>query len=66
MTSSTITTGRIRLDQPRASGPTTSQRDHRLVTLMLRKVLLLSASAGAGHVRAAEAIEKAFKEARRR
>ena len=29
---------------------------------MLRKVLLLSASAGAGHVRAAEAIEKAFKE----
>ena len=31
---------------------------------MLRKVLLLSASAGAGHVRAAEAIEKAFKEAK--
>ena len=30
---------------------------------MLKKVLLLSASAGAGHVRAAEAIEKAFKEA---
>jgi processive 1,2-diacylglycerol beta-glucosyltransferase len=29
---------------------------------MLRKVLLLSASAGAGHVRAAQAIEKAFKE----
>ena len=29
---------------------------------MLRKVLLLSASAGAGHVRAAEAIEKAFKQ----
>lgn len=29
---------------------------------MLRKVLLLSASAGAGHVRAAEAIEKAFNE----
>src|SRR5689334_24526064 len=28
---------------------------------MLKKVLLLSASAGAGHVRAAEAIEKAFK-----
>jgi len=28
---------------------------------MLRKVLLLSASAGAGHVRAAQAIEKAFK-----
>src|SRR4030095_8929169 len=27
---------------------------------MLKKVLLLSASAGAGHVRAAEAIEKAF------
>jgi len=27
---------------------------------MLRKVLLLSASAGAGHIRAAEAIEKAF------
>src|ERR1041384_5233650 len=30
---------------------------------MLRKVLLLSASAGAGHVRAAEAIEKAFNQA---
>jgi len=30
---------------------------------MLKKVLLLSASAGAGHVRAAEAIEKAFKQA---
>jgi processive 1,2-diacylglycerol beta-glucosyltransferase len=30
---------------------------------MLRKVLLLSASAGAGHVRAAEAVEKAFKQA---
>src|ERR1051325_6350207 len=29
-------------------------------TRMLRKVLLLSASAGAGHIRAAEAIEKAF------
>ena len=29
---------------------------------MPRKVLLLSASAGAGHVRAAQAIEKAFKE----
>jgi processive 1,2-diacylglycerol beta-glucosyltransferase len=29
---------------------------------MLKKVLLLSASAGAGHVRAAEAIEKAFHE----
>src|SRR5215471_17599899 len=29
---------------------------------MLNKVLLLSASAGAGHVRAAEAVEKAFKE----
>lgn len=28
---------------------------------MLKKVLLLSASAGAGHVRAADAIEKAFK-----
>lgn len=27
---------------------------------MLKRVLLLSASAGAGHVRAAEAIEKAF------
>src|SRR5262249_40130230 len=27
---------------------------------MLRKVLLLSASSGAGHVRAAQAIEKAF------
>jgi processive 1,2-diacylglycerol beta-glucosyltransferase len=31
---------------------------------MLRKVLLLSASAGAGHVRAAEAIEKAFQQAK--
>ena len=31
---------------------------------MLRKILLLSASAGAGHVRAAEAIEKAFKQAK--
>ena len=31
---------------------------------MLKRVLLLSASAGAGHVRAAEAIEKAFKEAK--
>jgi processive 1,2-diacylglycerol beta-glucosyltransferase len=30
---------------------------------MLKKVLLLSASAGAGHVRAAEAIEKAFHQA---
>ena len=30
---------------------------------MLRKVLLLSASAGAGHIRAAEAIEKAFNQA---
>ena len=30
---------------------------------MLKKVLLLSASAGAGHVRAAEAIEKAFSQA---
>ena len=30
---------------------------------MLKKVLLLSASAGAGHGRAAEAIEKAFREA---
>ncbi len=30
---------------------------------MFNKVLLLSASAGAGHVRAAQAIEKAFKEA---
>jgi processive 1,2-diacylglycerol beta-glucosyltransferase len=29
---------------------------------MLEKVLLLSASAGAGHVRAAEAVEKAFKQ----
>ena len=29
---------------------------------MLKKVLLLSASAGAGHVRAAEAIEKAFQQ----
>ena len=29
---------------------------------MLKKVLLLSASAGAGHVRAAQAMEKAFKE----
>ena len=31
---------------------------------MLRKVLLLSASAGAGHLRAAEALEKAFNEAK--
>jgi len=31
---------------------------------MLNKVLLLSASAGAGHVRAAEAIEKAFSQAK--
>lgn len=31
---------------------------------MLNKVLLLSASAGAGHLRAAEAIEKAFKQAK--
>ena len=31
---------------------------------MLRKVLLLSASAGAGHIRAAEAVEKAFNQAR--
>lgn len=31
--------------------------------MVLRKVLLLSASAGAGHVRAAQALEKAFKEA---
>ena len=30
---------------------------------MLRKVLLLSASAGAGHIRAAEAVEKAFNQA---
>ncbi len=29
---------------------------------MLKKILLLSASAGAGHVRAAQAMEKAFKE----
>jgi len=29
---------------------------------MLKRILLLSASAGAGHVRAAEAIEKAFKQ----
>ena len=29
---------------------------------MLKKILLLSASAGAGHVRAAEAIEKAFRQ----
>jgi processive 1,2-diacylglycerol beta-glucosyltransferase len=29
---------------------------------MLKKVLLLSASAGAGHIRAAQALEKAFKE----
>ena len=27
---------------------------------MLKRILLLSASAGAGHVRAAEAVEKAF------
>src|SRR6195256_6963231 len=31
--------------------------------MVLKKVLLLSASAGAGHVRAAQALEKAFKEA---
>ena len=31
---------------------------------MLRKILLLSASAGAGHVRAAEAVEKAFSQAK--
>ena len=31
---------------------------------MLKKVLLLSTSAGAGHVRAAEAIEKAFQQAK--
>jgi processive 1,2-diacylglycerol beta-glucosyltransferase len=30
---------------------------------MLQKILLLSASSGAGHIRAAQAIEKAFKEA---
>lgn len=30
---------------------------------MFRKVLILSASAGAGHVRAAEAVERAFREA---
>ena len=30
---------------------------------MLKRILLLSASAGAGHVRAAQALEKAFKEA---
>src|SRR5437867_2252327 len=30
---------------------------------MLKKILLLSASSGAGHVRAAQALEKAFKEA---
>jgi processive 1,2-diacylglycerol beta-glucosyltransferase len=35
----------------------------KLTLFMLKKVLLLSASAGAGHVRAAEAIEKAFHEA---
>src|SRR5262245_8438090 len=29
---------------------------------MLKKILLLSATSGAGHVRAAEALEKAFKE----
>jgi processive 1,2-diacylglycerol beta-glucosyltransferase len=29
---------------------------------MLRRVLLLSASAGAGHIRAAQALEKAFAE----
>src|SRR5258705_968200 len=29
---------------------------------MLKRILLLSASAGAGHVRAAQALEKAFKE----
>jgi UDP-N-acetylglucosamine:LPS N-acetylglucosamine transferase len=29
---------------------------------MFKKVLILSAAVGAGHLRAAEAIEKAFKE----
>ena len=29
---------------------------------MFKKVLILSASAGAGHLRAAEALERAFKE----
>ena len=31
---------------------------------MLKKILLLSASAGAGHLRAADAVEKAFKQAK--
>ena len=33
-----------------------------IVTIMLKKVLILSASVGAGHLRAAEALEKAFKQ----
>src|SRR5690349_11859088 len=37
------------------------QPDHsRSNTKMLKKLLLLSASAGAGHIRAAQALEKAF------
>ena len=35
----------------------------KLTPFMLKKVLLLSASAGAGHVRAAQALEKAFNDA---
>jgi processive 1,2-diacylglycerol beta-glucosyltransferase len=34
----------------------------RLTPFMLNKVLVLSASAGAGHVRAAQAVERAFVE----
>src|SRR5678816_1666307 len=73
-TSSPITTGHIRLEpplllprhrldpQPRRQN---HQRDRKQTThRMLRKVLLLSASAGAGHIRAAEAIEKAFNQAK--
>src|SRR6185369_3621301 len=60
--SSPITIGRIRpellLLLPRPHDPRARKQK------MLNKVLLLSASAGAGHVRAAEAIEKAFSQAK--
>src|SRR6185436_5838775 len=58
--SSPITIGRIRpellLLLPRPHDPRARKQK------MLNKVLLLSASAGAGHLRAAQAIEKAFNE----
>ena len=41
---------------------TKCERTKALENHMLRKVLLLSASAGAGHIRAAQALEKAFNE----